>query len=206
MAANRITRRLTADRGATLAEAAILTPLLVVLLFGVLEFGGAFRDYLTLNNTVTAAARQASIQGDDPEADYQIVQQVARSSAAFPASEIDLIVVYHPASPDAPPPAACLAGTSVPDGGVDATGACNVYTADALGWAGSSAHWGCGAGSADGAWCPTDRKTALSGPNGPPDDLGVYVRITHPYLTGLFGRSLALAKSSVIELEPQSRT
>ena len=50
------------DRGVrSIAEAAILTPLYIVFIFGILEFGGAFRDYLTLNNASGAGAREASI-------------------------------------------------------------------------------------------------------------------------------------------------
>ena len=36
--------RCSGDRGAALVEAALVSPLFFLVLFGVLEFGGAFRD------------------------------------------------------------------------------------------------------------------------------------------------------------------
>ena len=49
------------DGGAIIAEAALLTPFFITLLFGMLEFGGAFRDYLTLaNGTSPGPARPPS--------------------------------------------------------------------------------------------------------------------------------------------------
>ena len=49
--------------GSIIAESALLVPFFVLLLFGMLEFGGAFRDYLTLSNGATTGARQAASPG-----------------------------------------------------------------------------------------------------------------------------------------------
>ena len=53
-------------------------------------------------------------------------------------------------------------------------------------------------------WCPTVRKSAQTGANGPPDYVGVFIRIKHPYITGLFGSSILMTKTSIIKIEPQS--
>ena len=63
-------RRLHGDRGSIIAEAALLTPFFITLLFGMLEFGGAFRDYLTVANASAAAAREGAIQGNNSTADW----------------------------------------------------------------------------------------------------------------------------------------
>lgn len=61
-------RRLKDATGATLLEAAIITPLLLLLTFSIADFGGLFYAYLALENGVSQATRQA-ITGnamDDP--------------------------------------------------------------------------------------------------------------------------------------------
>jgi hypothetical protein len=60
--------RLKDTTGATLLEAAIITPLLLLLTFSIADFGGLFYVYLALENGVSQATRQA-ITGnsvDDP--------------------------------------------------------------------------------------------------------------------------------------------
>jgi len=194
--------RCRGDVGAILVEAAFLTPLYLVLMFGIIEFGGAFRDYLTVNNAASSGARQASISANSVDADYQIIQAVKRASSAMPPAEILHIVVFHATSPDSTltsVSASCAAFTA-------SSGVCNTYTSAAFGWTSSSTHWGCGALSNDQYWCPTTRKAAQTGANGPPDFIGVYIQATHPYITGLFGSSLTLTKTSILKIEPQSLT
>jgi hypothetical protein len=61
-------RKLKDSTGATLLEAAIITPLLLLLTFSIADFGGLFYVYLALENGVSLATRQA-ITGnsvDDP--------------------------------------------------------------------------------------------------------------------------------------------
>ena len=47
-------RRQDNERGAALVEMALVTPLLVLLVFGILEFGLAFRDRLTVSNATSS--------------------------------------------------------------------------------------------------------------------------------------------------------
>lgn len=197
--------RFRGDGGAIIVEAAFLTPLFVLFIFGILEFGSAFRDYLTLNNATGAGAREASIAANNEGADYEIVQAIKSASVALPSSEILHIVVFHPSAPDGVPTASCKAGNpSVGTGGSSFTDACNTYTSTAFGWSSTSLNWGCGATAADRYWCPTARNYALTGAHSPPDYVGVYIQVLHPYITGLFGSSILMAKTSVIKIEPQS--
>lgn len=55
--ARRIARRLGNARGATLVEAAILTPLLLLLTFAIVDFASLFYVYLALENGVSQAGR-----------------------------------------------------------------------------------------------------------------------------------------------------
>lgn len=49
------------ERGQTMTEFAMVAPLLVVLLFGVIQFGIAFNNYVTLTDAVRAASRKGAV-------------------------------------------------------------------------------------------------------------------------------------------------
>jgi TadE-like protein len=61
-------RRLRDSRGSNLLEAAIITPLLLILTFGLVDFASMFYVYLALENGVSQATRYAVTgnQMDDP--------------------------------------------------------------------------------------------------------------------------------------------
>jgi Flp pilus assembly protein TadG len=56
------------ERGQTMAEFALVLPVLVLLLFGIVQFGITFNHYVTLTDAVRAGARKAttSRHEDDP--------------------------------------------------------------------------------------------------------------------------------------------
>ena len=213
--------RLRGDDGSVLAEAALMTPLFILLLFGVLEFGGAFRDYLTLANGSLAGTRQAAIQGNAADADWNIIQAVKKSMNAMPLWEINKVVVYrlspigaNPGAgqclttvcPTAPVPASCLSSIN----GV--AGVCNVYgpTELADNSATVPATWNtCPVTPSQtypaSFFCPTTRNVLAPSANNVngPDYVGVYVEITHKWITGLFGSSIKMSDTSVTRLEPQ---
>jgi Flp pilus assembly protein TadG len=49
------------ERGQTMTEFALILPLLVVLLFGIIQFGIIFNNYVTLTDAVRAGARTAAV-------------------------------------------------------------------------------------------------------------------------------------------------
>jgi len=55
-----VDQSVTVEAGATMVEAAFITPVFFLLIFGVIEVGGAYRDKLTVSNAVTAGARTGS--------------------------------------------------------------------------------------------------------------------------------------------------
>lgn len=55
----RFVQRVRDSRGATLIEAAIITPLLLLLTFSIVDFGGLFYVYLALENGASQATRYA---------------------------------------------------------------------------------------------------------------------------------------------------
>jgi len=56
------------ERGQTMAEFAIVFPVLAVVLFGIFQFGVLFNNYLTITDAVRAGAREAAVarQSADP--------------------------------------------------------------------------------------------------------------------------------------------
>ena len=56
---HRLRRGVRDTRGANLVEAAIITPLLLLLTFSIVDFGSLFYGYLALENGVSQATRYA---------------------------------------------------------------------------------------------------------------------------------------------------
>ena len=71
------------EEGQTMAEFAIVLPILVVLLFGIVQFGILFNNYVTLTDAARAGARAAAVsrQSGDP---------VGAATGAVRASSADL--------------------------------------------------------------------------------------------------------------------
>jgi Flp pilus assembly protein TadG len=49
------------ERGQTFVEFALALPILIVLLFGIIQFGIAFHSYITLTDATRAGARKAAV-------------------------------------------------------------------------------------------------------------------------------------------------
>jgi hypothetical protein len=176
-------------------EAAVVTPLFFVLLFGIVEVGYAMNDNLAVAHTTRAGSRVASASGNDVLADYGILQSIARESSALKGDQIERIVVYKPSGPGEEPTDTCKGGTPQTD-------VCNVYTAADLDRPKSD--FGCNTSKdLDEFWCPADRDAVLEGGT---DYVGVWMEVDHPYVTKIFGASVTFTDSSVIRLEPRTKT
>lgn len=55
------------ERGQSLVETALVIPILIILLFGITDFGRVFHTYLTLDHAGREGARAASIGKSDSE-------------------------------------------------------------------------------------------------------------------------------------------
>lgn len=179
----------------------MVTPLFLALLFAVLEGGIAFYERLSVAHMSLAGARSGSGEGDEALADYHVLRAVRSGSGGLEDGRITTIVVYRATQPDDRVPSNCKSA-SIPD-------LCNRYVAADL--TRDVTQFGCSGPPGpvtkiDSAWCPTERKTALSGPGGPPDYLGVYVEALHQDLTGILGQGITLRSDSVLRLEPRTLT
>jgi hypothetical protein len=78
-------RRLRSARGATLIEAALVTPLLLLLTFATMDFAALFYCYLSLENGVSQATRYAvtGSQMNDPAHPGNLLSPTASIEAAM---------------------------------------------------------------------------------------------------------------------------
>ena len=84
------------DRGAAMVEFALLLPLFIVMVIGMLEFGLLFKDSLTANSASREAARIIAAAGDNANADTWGISAAFDTMQAA-AVELDSITVTNQA-------------------------------------------------------------------------------------------------------------
>lgn len=88
----RFSKILSGERGASAVEFAIILPILIMLIFGIIQFGIAFNKYIAVTHAVREGVRLAAVGlYEDPDFDFE---QAVRDSA--PTIEIDTITVENP--------------------------------------------------------------------------------------------------------------
>lgn len=189
-------RRMRGDSGAAIVEAAIVSPVLLLFIFGIFEFGFAFRDYLSVASATRDGAREASVAGNTADADYRMMRAIQRGSAALPDGAIERVVVFKASGPGDMPTSGCMAGTS-------AINVCNVY--EPADFNRTVDEFKCDPAydpepDPDRYWCPFDREVSVGSGL---DYVGVWIRVHHDYVTGLFGSSVTFEDVVVLKVEPQ---
>jgi len=112
-------RRARRDDGVSLIEFSFIAPLFLVLIFGIIEFGLVFRDYITVNDAINDAARSGAIAGPDwgaldddpppvsgsagniPEAtgDFVTIKRLRQGLGLIPVEWIKRIVIFNAGDP-----------------------------------------------------------------------------------------------------------
>lgn len=170
-------RRLDHDggRGAVMVEMAIVVPVFILLIFGMLEFGLAFKDKLAMSHAAGRAARVAAVQGNEDVADREILKGFAGGLSAAASLDAVLYVDVFKMNADGTP------------------GAYDRYTPD-----GSSCGWtpcpdpdaGSPVYGNPAGYPPCIRDTSFD-PDDGVDTIGVRVTYTHGWVTGILGISEA---------------
>ena len=80
------------ERGQTMTEFALVLPLLVMLLFGIIQFGVTFNHYLTLTDAVRAGARKAAVSRHEHDPVAVTVDQVQRAATDLKAADLQVAV------------------------------------------------------------------------------------------------------------------
>ncbi len=183
-----------------MVEAAIITPVLFLFVFAIFEFGFAFRDYLAVANITRDAAREASVAGNVNDADYRVLRAVQRAGAALPDGAIDRLVIFRATGPADTVPPACTTSTSA---ATLTANQCNVYFPADFDLA--RGEFGCDPTpnplpDPDRHWCPATRIVSVGSGL---DYVGVWIRVRHDYITGLFGDAIDFEDTTVLKVEPQ---
>ncbi len=197
----------------TVIESVLVMPFFFYLVFAAVDFGGVFRDIQSLTHVTQVGGRAAAVAGNAPEADWMTLTRMKRASGTIPAGTMQRIVIWRATDDGSGVAWRKGAGSVVPPACStrtvgSATYLCNVYSSAAgtLDPPAVSSTWSNCADASDPAryWCPTGRKAAYQGSNGPPDQLGLYVEVLHPFVTGAFGTSKVVTLQLVVTLEPSN--
>jgi len=161
------------QRGAAAVEFALVLPILLVLLFGIIEWGMAFNQRLTIGNASQTSARVGTAIGNKPEADMRILEAIAQGVFTLPENGTQMIkrVLIYKAD-----------GFGEPIGG-----SVNTYDYQLVGTpTDAQCDWvpcpdpDAGFSTASLPWAPEDRNVEV----GNLDVMGVRIIFSHDWLTG----------------------
>jgi len=178
----RITRRRRED-GATLVEFALVLPLLLLLFIGIMEFGTAFYDFLTVEQAAREGVRTGAFLGTTPDADCEIVRAVVDFLPGGFLDRMGDIQIYK----------------------ADANGNQNPFLTNVWHYKGGDPL------DCDHNWLvvtepwPSTSRQTVSG-SVPLDIVGVRLQMTHTWITGFppFKGSYQIDESSIIRMEPEA--
>lgn len=186
-----MTRERRDERGATLVEAAFVYALLFLALFAIVEFGLAFKDWLSVSHAAREGARAGATYGDDPTADIQILRDVERTLAPAGIANGMNVRVFNAESPGFEEDYTYTPGSDCSDNSPGSTlvGCC------------------------DWTPCPEPFRDTYSVPGWDPasrdveapdlDRIGVEVQFTHQWLTNYFVPSSDFTTATDFQIEPQ---
>jgi TadE-like protein len=170
------------ERGATLVEMAIVLPILLLLVFGTIELGLAFRTYLTASNAAGAGSRMVALMGNDAGADCEALEEIA--TALQTGDGLENLVFVEVFRADA-------------GGNQRETNRYSYLSGDPGDCENS---WAKGSF----AWDPIDRQVLVG--SQPLDIAGVKVILDHSWVTGMppFTGSFQLEEATLTRLEPEA--
>ena len=99
--ATRIRRRSRGEDGQAVVEFALVLPLLLMLLLGIVQFGTVFRDYIALTDATRVGARHASVaRSIQPESQRVplVIAKVQKAAVNLDAAKMTITVT--PVKPD----------------------------------------------------------------------------------------------------------
>jgi Flp pilus assembly protein TadG len=75
-----------------MVEFALILPVLMILLFGIIQFGIVLHDYLTITDAVRVGAREAAVSRNDPSAIADVTARVEEAAAGIDISKLDITI------------------------------------------------------------------------------------------------------------------
>jgi hypothetical protein len=169
------------QRGAVAVEFAFIAPVLIVLTFGVIEFSSAYHDKAIASDAARAGARVGSAKA--LQTDFASAAATAASSAVstLPSDVPKELWVYKANSQGYP-------------GGGSSFSSCSANCIRYTYSAGSKQF----VPSGGGGWNASSHQVCTQ----PYDEIGVYVKLQHKFVTKLFGAGVTLTDHAVFRFEP----
>ena len=173
-----------------MVEAAIIFPLLVLILFGIIEFSLVFKDLQTTYSATRVGARTASAEARQIGYATDVENAVTTGLGNIPSAGWQELWVYK------------AMANGMPDTGNFVS--CNLcvrftWNDPSKTWVKTQDTW-----PATGALGSNPQYACPSTPAVPsgPDSVGVYLKVTHPMITPMFGSTKTLTDHTVARLEP----
>jgi hypothetical protein len=177
--------RRVGERGAAAVEAAIVTPLVLALLFGIVELGFVFKDYLAVTGAVRAGARIASAMPRNSTFAQVAADRVAATGGAMNFKNVKQMWVYK------------VDPTSDKPIGFTNFSGCTVCVK--FQWDAATKAFVVPLG--DNNWS-ADTQNACAGAAGPPERIGVYLQLKHDAFTKFVFTTINIAEASILTFEP----
>jgi len=178
------------NRGSTLIEAAVVFPVIILVIMGTIEIGLAFKDFLTVGALSREGARVAALAGRDSEADCAVLIGLGTLATPSDLDKIDDVQIYRAAEGTG---TQGVTNTWVHNPGEDPS-QCNLPAQLNDGW------------SMVGAtnYPPGSRNTTVG--STPLDIIGVRVTMTRSWVTGFppFRGSFTLDETTITRVEPEA--
>jgi len=169
------------DSGTVAVETAVVSSLLITLLFGVVEASFFFKDYITVSSAARAGARMGAAQPRVSTFAQDAANQVTNGVTGLSSANIEEVWVYRTTN-----------ATGLPDSGSYA----NCTTCVKFTWnvgtqrlAPSYSNWAAASQNA----CDADPLR---------DSLGLYVKYKHSSPIGFFFKDKIVSESTVMWIEP----
>ena len=179
-------KRILGDRGASAVEAAIVTPVVMVLLFGIIELGFVFKDYLAVAGAVRAGVRTASANPRMATFAQVAANKVAQTGGAMNFSDVKQLWVFKVD----PTTNKTIGFTNFSD-----CSYCVKFRWDS----GTNAFVPITGGD---TWASTTQNACSLSIGGPLDRIGVYIQLKHDPFTGLVLQTIYISEASILSLEP----
>lgn len=180
-------QRKSGEGGSAAVEAALVTPLVMALLFGIIELGFLFKDYLAAAGAVRSGVRIASATPRNATFAQVAADKVALAGGAMNLNDVQQLWVYKADT-----------ATEMPFGFTDFT-SCTVCV---------TFRWDSGTQKfvkLTDNWQALDQNACSSSSlTGPPDRIGVYLELKHDAFTGLVFNTVTISEASIMTLEPFS--
>ncbi|MDQ3822734.1 MAG: pilus assembly protein [Actinomycetota bacterium] len=91
--------RIRDEQGQTMTEFALVLPVLALFLFGVIQFGVLFNNYITLTDGVRAGARKAAVSRQASNPTNETIEAVKKSAASLNWSDPKAKITVSPGTP-----------------------------------------------------------------------------------------------------------